>query len=465
MHSKRIQFLVIIVIFLLSIAAFEGTAYNDASTVQTQPVNNIQSPQLPHSFAFVSRFTSGGNYSDYGWTLLGGVSTILISKSMNYYGEPSLELSNKTNLFTDQNITTGGQVTSFQFAINAAFGRGSFSITNSDGHSIASISVSGRNVTISTNKSNSSPTGMMPLTSPPKEGWSLISGNLYNDSNGNGSDWNLQIFVDNTISVFANLSAPLGYSYGGIEISSLAGHIYFTDIVFSSYKMTQFIPGYNNMEGYGQGSGLIAHLLKPFQILHTNIVLDNWSVPRLSSLSFQINALNYSAALNPTAKGFFQLGIDLDPKGRIAPWYVGGKDAIAVYFPTHAQEGVFPGFITPNYTLLGLTIEYIPTEGKIFFQILDYNVSGSARYWNATVAYNGPEFYATYTQLETPNMSQSQLTRYHFNGTMTNITYGSDFSSMSPLGNGYMLPYSINAPTVWSFTYYDGNSAGYHQIG
>ncbi len=241
--------------------------------------------------------------------------------------------------------------------------------------------------------------------------------------------------------------------------------VFFTDIILTSYKMSEIIPGYNNMEGYGQGSGFLVSLLQPFTILHANFILYNWSVSRYSTLSFQINAMNLPAAVNPTARGFFQLGIDLDPNGKIAPWYVGGGNAVAVYFKNYLSPDFMPGFVTPNGTHLGLTIQYIPQERIVFFQIIDYNACSKARFWNATVTYGGPEFRATYTQLETSYTDRSQLNEYRFNGTLYNISHGTSPSGLVPLNSSYMLPFSIDTPPpTWSLTYYNGATAGYRQV-
>ncbi|MGC8618682.1 MAG: hypothetical protein ACP5UZ_08135, partial [Thermoplasmata archaeon] len=295
-------------------------------------------------------------------------------------------------------------------------------------------------------------------------GWILVSGNLFKYTIGNESSWRLQVFVDNTTSVFANISTPGGYSYAGIEILSSSGTVFFTNIIFTSYRMAVYLPGYNNMEGYGQGSGALVSLLKPFTILHANFVLYNWSVTRYSTLSFQINAMNYNGAENQTANGFFQLGVDLDPNGKIAPWYVGNNRAIAIYFKNHQSPDFMPGFPTPNGTVLGLTIQDIPSKGMISFQVIDYSVSNQYRYWNVSIPYIGTEFYAAYTQIETSSMNGSQLNDYRFNGSMFNISYGSSIPSLVPLNSSYMLPFSIDAPSTWSLTYYSNQTAGYRQV-
>ncbi|HLH85523.1 MAG TPA: hypothetical protein VKU79_01495, partial [Thermoplasmataceae archaeon] len=305
--------------------------------------------------------------------------------------------------------------------------------------------------------------GQVPQTPAYKGGWIYVSGNLMNTSTHKSFNWTLQLFVDQTISIFANISCPLGYEYSAIELNSTYGIAYFTDIVFTSYEIPIYLPGYNNMEGYGQGSGLLVQLLKPFTILHANMILHNWNTLENGILSFQINAMNYYGATRSTCVGFFQLGIDLDPNGTIAPWYVAGTNCIAHYFLHSMNPAVQPGFPTPNNTRLGLTIIDNISGKHIFFQIIDYSVQGNDRYWNATIPYNGTLFYATYTQMEFQPVAESQILNYHFNGTLYNMTYGNSFSSMTMLNNSYMLPFTLDAPDTWSLTYYNGE-AGYTQI-
>jgi hypothetical protein len=54
------------------------------------------------------------------------------------------------------------------------------------------------------------------------------------------------------------------------------------------------------------------------------MVLGSWNVPETGILSFQINAINCYGATYYSCVGFFQLGMDIDPDGHIAPWYVEG---------------------------------------------------------------------------------------------------------------------------------------------
>ncbi len=416
------------------------------------------------SFAFVSLFTSGNNYADYGWNEISGQGKPLIVNSPNYFGEPSLQLFGGQTLETNSNVTPGDQFVSFQLAVNAADGTGYFAIVNSDNQSIVSVVVSGYNIVVSSRASNTKVAGTVPQPNSYNDGWVYLSGNLYNSSKNNKYSWTFQVFVDETNSTFATVSAPLGPSYSGIQISSIAGKVYFTDIYFTSYEIPIYLPGYNNMEGYGQGSGLLVTLLPAFTILHANMIIDNWTSLQNGILSFQINAMNYYGATRSSCKGFFQLGVDLDPNGTIAPWYVSGTNCVAHYFLNSSNPAVQSGFYTPSGTNLGLTIEYFPQYKYIFFQIIDYSVTGSDRYWNATIPYNGTEFYATYTQLEFQSVAESSIMSYHFNGSLYNMTYGNSWDSLVPLNSSYMLPFVLDAPSTWSLTYYNGENSGYSQI-
>lgn len=463
MLLKKVKVVIIMIIVLLSSGAFAGIMVKELSTPGAVQQNVLPLNPLNGSFEFLSIFNVTSSYEDYGWSLVDGTPPPPVSGTPNYYGEPSLAIQNGTTLFSSRNVVTGDKLVSFQFAINSSNGNGSFSITNATGSKIATMSEN--NTTFSVSVPDGTPAISADI--PPSyshQGWTVVTGNLFNYSSGNVTGWRLQVFVDNTTTLFANVSDPSGYSYSGIEISASRGMVYFTNIIFTSYRLALFIPGYNNMEGYGQGSGALVSLLQPFTILHANFLLYNWSVARYSTLSFQINALNLTAAETQTAEGFFQLGVDLDPNGRIAPWYVPGKNAIAIYYNNHPNPDYMPGFNTPNNTLLGLTIQYLPQDQRIFFQIIDYSVNNQYRFWNTSIYYNGPEFYATYTQLETSSMNGTQLNEYRFNGTMFDLSYGSSILDMIPLNSSYMLPFSIDSPGTWSLTYYSDATSGYRQV-
>ncbi len=150
------QVIIVLIIVSLSSVTVAGTIAEDR--LSTNAVTHDPLPVNPPSggFELVSEFLSGKNYSDYGWSLIKGNSIPSIGGSPGFYGEPSLSVTNGTTLFSNKNITTGDQTISFQFAVNATEGDGSFVITNSSGGSIAWISVSGGRISVNAISSNSS---------------------------------------------------------------------------------------------------------------------------------------------------------------------------------------------------------------------------------------------------------------------------------------------------------------------
>ena len=457
----------VLILLAIGTVLFSTFAFSVAPAVGSAAVfkEERQAPaaSTEGAFAFVSEFTSGKSAPFYGWSLLGAPSGI--TSSVNYFGEPSLQLSKGAVAWTDKNISTGDQLVSFQFAVNAASGNGTFAITDPAGNlELAYVTVNGDNVIAGATGNGAVVKGTAPASSAYSNGWMYISGNLYNTSTNKQLSWTMQLFVDQTISVFANVNVPLGYLYGGLELSDTSGTTYFTNVIFSSYEIPIYLPGYNNMEGYGQASGLLVSLLHPITTLHANMILNDWNTPQVGILSFQINAMNYYGTTRSSCVGFFQLGIDLNPNGTISPWYVEGTNCFAHYFLSSNNPAVQSGFKTPDGTRLGLTIQDIPAEKMIVFQIIDYNMTGQDRYWNATMPYSGSEFYGTYTQMEFQPVAESHILDYHFNGSLYNMTYGSSTSDMTLLNNSYMLPFTLDAPATWSLTYYSGQEAGYSQI-
>lgn len=420
------------------------------------------------AFAIVSSFNNGGTYSDYGWQLVSGLSPSIVS-STNYFGEPSLRLKAGSSVADSAGVVQGDQTVSFQFAVSSRDSLSVFSIVNAGGIPVLSVGVRGNSIYAGTSPSSLSFAGYAPSASVYPAGWVYISANVFNSSTNKVFSWTAQLFADGSSSYLYNLSVPQAYQYAGMELAgpSQGGPSgYFTDVVFSTYEIPILIPGYNPMEGYGQGSGLLVSNLQPFTILHADMTLANWNVPEGGILSFQINAMNYYGATRSSCKGFFQLGVDLNPDGLISPWYVPGVNCFAHYFLNSNNPAVQPGFHSPPGSTLVLNIIDSPANKTIAFSITDMSVplSSGDRYWNATISYSGTEFYATYTQLEFQPSSSYPISSYYFNGTMNGIAYGSSFSSLSALNESYMLPYTLNAPPGWSFTYYSNQAAGYRQI-
>lgn len=457
----------IFVIIAISLAIFPSVVQTSSSLPgleeRASPAASTQG-----SFALVSSFNNGGNYGDYGWYLVASPSPS-ITTSVNYFGEPSLSMSPGSTVADNRGVITGEQTISFQFAVNSQASMSVFSIIDSAGASVLSVGVLGSAVYAGQSTTDIQFVGQAPSVSAYPNGWVYLSANIFNSSTNKAFSWTAQLFVDGSSAYLANLSVPQAFQYAGIELSSpSAGSspAYFTDIVFSTYEIPILIPGYNPMEGYGQGSGLLVNLLQPFTVLHATMTLSNWNVPEGGILSFQINAMNYYGTTRSTCRGFFQLGVDLNPDGLISPWYVPGVNCFAHYFLNSNNPAVQPGFHSPPGSVIELNIVYSPANKTITFSIADMSVplSSGDRYWNATIPYSGTAFYATYTQLEFQPSSSYPIGQYYFNGTMEGIAYGNSPGSLSPLNESYMLPYTLNAPPGWSFTYYSNQQAGYSQI-
>lgn len=461
----KMMVLSIAFLMIASIIPYSVHAQNSAAAKlaeRSAPAGSTQG-----TFALVSYFNSGGTYSDYGWQLISGKGPSL-SSNVVYFGEPSLQVSHGAVLFNDLGVVTGGQFVSLQFAASSPKSMSVFSLVSSEGMPLLSIGLVGQNIYAGPSPGHLSLVGSAPSSSAYPTGWAYISANVFNTSSNKQFSWTAQLFVDGSSTYLGNISVPMAFQYNGIEITgpSNGAAAYFTDIVFSSYQIPVLIPGYNPMEGYGQGSGLLVNLLQPFTILHAQIELANWNTPETGVLSFQINAMNYYGTTRSTCKGFFQLGVDLNPDGYIAPWYVPGTNCIAHYFLSSNNPSIQNGFQTPANSLLQLSIIDSPANKTITFQITDMSMSQSSgyRYWNATVPYSGTAFYGTYTQLEFQPSSLFPIGEYHFNGTMSSISYGNSLTGLSQLSQNYMLPYTLNAPVGWSFTYYNDHTAGYTQI-
>jgi len=145
----------------------------------------------------------------------------------------------------------------------------------------------------------------------------------------------MQVFVDGTDQPPFEVGVPNAGNYYTAAIITENGTVYYTDIIVTSLEIPIYLQKYNNMEGYGQGSGLITTLLPPFYNLTALVLLRYWNTPQVGILSFQINAMNYYGTTRSTCVGFFQIGVDLDPNGTIAPWYVPGKNCIAILRHVH----------------------------------------------------------------------------------------------------------------------------------
>ncbi len=453
--------LTILVLFAFSPTVILPSTY---STLGLHPVipRNAPATSTAGAFAFVSNFES---FTLEGWQSLAGPAPKVV-KSPNYFGEPSLASVSKTDPqvdFTNQRFVSGDSFVSFQVAINVQKGSGYFGLMGPDGP-VAVIGVSKEQVYAGQNPSSAQFVQGVPSGTAYPSGWVYITANVYDASSPSNpsAGWVMQLFVDRTDVVAATVSVPSAGMYSGALIDTTAGVAYYTDIVVSTYEIPINIPSYNNMDGYGQGSGLLVNLLPAFYNLTAQMKLNDWSTPQVGILSFQINAMNYYGTTTSSCVGFFQLGVDLNPNGTIAPWYVPGKNCFAHYFLSSQNPAVQPGVPSPKGTKLVLSIVYDVSAKQITFTIRDLSTS---QVFTASIPYSGTAFFGTYTQLEfQPCCNQFPIQDYMINGKLYDMQITMLSGSTQPLPASYMLPFILDAPPSWSFTYYQNSSAGYTQL-
>lgn len=450
---------------LLCLLVFSLTlpvAYHPASNLTAHLPRSAPAASTGGAFAFVSNFESG---TLEGWVSVQGKQPVVVY-SPNYYGEPALKSSATGGPQVDeatQGFVTGDQFVSFQVAMRTDKGAGFFGLFGPSGP-VAVVGLVGGYVVAGPTPSNYVKVEPVPQNTAYPDGWVYIAANVYNASTPSnpGAGWVMQVFVDRTDQVAATVSVPQAASYEGAIIYTQSSTVYYTDIVVSSYEIPIYLPGYNNMMGYGQGSGLLVTLLPAFYNLSAVMVLKSWSTPQTGILSFQINAMNYYGATRSSCVGFFQLGVDLDPNGTIAPWYVPGKNCIAHYFLSSQNPAIQPGFPTPPNTVLTLSIVYLESQGEIVFTIRDLNTSST---FTATIPYTGTPFYATYTQLEfQPCCNLYPIDQYKVDAKLVQMQITTLTGQNILLPASYMLPFTLDAPPTWSFTYYDNQQAGYEQL-
>ncbi len=415
------------------------------------------------AFAFVSNFEPG---SPQVWATVSGSQPKVVHEP-NYFGEPSLEsTATRTAPQVDeanQGFIAGDQFISIQVAMYTKNGTGFFGLYGPSGP-VAVVGVDQNYIVAGPTPQTAQRVEPLPSTAAYPSGWVYITANIYNASKPTSPNagWVMEVFVDQTDNVAANISVPDAGQYLGAIIYTEASTVYYTDIVASTYEIPIYLPGYNNMMGYGQGSGLLVNLLPAFYNLSALMVLRSWSTPQQGILSFQINAMNYYGTTRSTCVGFFQLGVDLDPNGTIAPWYVPGKNCFAHYFISSQNPAVQPGVPTPPNTVLSLSIVYMEAQSQIVFTIRDLNTSAT---YTAAIPYNGTPFYGSYTQLEfQPCCNLYPIGDYKVDASLLQMTIVTLNGQTLSLPASYMLPFTLDAPSTWSFTYYNNASSGYQQI-
>ena len=453
------------VIFLLVLGASVPMLQGATSARLTSKEGYAASTQ--GAFAFVSNFEDGELD---GWSSVSGTIPT-VSTSVTYSGENSLSSTAPQTDLANQEFVQDDSFISFQVAVDAGSGSGYFGLYSAAPPltPVAVVGVSKGEVLAGTNTETLKTVGALPSGTAYPPGWVLLSANLYDASNSHNktAGWVMQVYVDQTVAVNLTISAPQAADYAGAFIQTASGTVYYSDIVVSTYQVATTVPGYNNMEGYGQGSGLLIGLLPDFTTLSAQMDLSSWDTPQVGILSFQINAMNYRGTVS-TAKscdGFYQLGVDLNPDGYLAPWYVPGKNCVAHYFQGSqspaVQEGVYTG---PNTHLALSIVDDTAAKQMVFTIVVTSPALESPLTFSASRPYNGTEFYGTYTQMEfQPCCNQFPIQDYKLRGSLYDMQTAQPGKSPQNLPATYMLPFMLDAPTSWYLGYYQNSISGYQQ--
>ncbi len=424
------------------------------------PLSRAPAQGTAGAFAFVSNFEDGGLD---GWTSLAGSAPSVTTKT-TYFGEPSLKSSASRGVQisnASQGFVPGDSFVSFQAALNTGKGIGYFGLADASHAFVAVVGVSNGEVWAGGNLNALTDVGPVPTGTVYPAGWVYLSANVYN-AGSKTPNWIMDLYVDRSDIITATVSAPSAASYTEALLETTSGTAYYTNIVVTTYEIPIYIPGYNNMEGYGQGSGLLVQLLPAYTKLTAEMTLNSWDVPQDGILSFQINAMNYYGTTRSSCQGFFQLGIDLDTSGTIAPWYVPGKNCFAHYFLPSMNPAVVPGVPSPFGTQLVLTILDDVANNSVFFTIVDTTIGQT---WQASIPYSGTLFYGMYTQIEwQPCCSNFPIEDYQFSGVLYNEAITTATGAVQALNSTYMLPFTLDAPPQWSLTYYQDSILGYDQL-
>ena len=422
----------------------------------------VRAPMIsPAGFAVVSNFEDGTLDA---WTSVSGTASI--SSTTTYSGEPALQLAPGTKLpgLATHTVPKENNTLSFQVAMNAGTSTGYFGLLDGKNAAVFVVGVTGGNVVAGSDPATAQVVEAVPTGTAYPPGWVYLTGNLVNVTGKSATGWALQLFVDRTDIVAANLSLSNVGDYALEFLQASSGTVYYSNIVLTTYGIPTYLPGYNNMMGYGQGSGLVVSLLPAYTNLRAEMILHSWDTPQTGILSFQINALNLYGTTRSSCVGFYQLGIDLNPQGMIAPWWVNGRNCIAHYFIHSMSPSIQPGIASPRETHLVLTITDNVANHSIDYQIVDTTVHPWA-YFNASVPYSGTPFYGMYTQMEwQPCCSNYPIEKYQLSAALYSIQVTNAAGVTVPLKSDYMIPFILDAPPSWNFQYYDDATLGYGQM-
>jgi hypothetical protein len=447
------------------LAAPSGFAVSAAGAVPAlglRPLASVAAPAGGRAgFAFVANFE---DLRSDGFHALAGSAHVATSPS--YGGEPVLRGSGNRSApqieVARTGLHLGEHLVSFQAAVDVGHGTGFVGLWNATGP-VAVVGLRGAEVLAGSSPTTARRVGTVPTDKVQPSGWVMLWGEVERNGTGASAPWLLSVYADQTSAPLAtNLSVPSAGTYHQALLETTGGTVAYSDVVFESQPIAITIPGYNPMDGYGQGSGSVVESLPSYTQLNATETLRNWSSPERGILSFQVNAMNSTGTRRSTCGGFFQLGVDLEPAGRIAPWYVPGKGCHPNYFG-HAAG--WAGFASPNGTVLQLSILDEPASAAIVFRIIDLSVTGASRTWTATVHYAGGPFLSTYTQIEWQPVSRFSIHDYPLNATFSNLTIsGGNLTSPMPLPASYMVPFALDVPTAWEMGFYRDATSGYDQV-
>ncbi|MCI4335582.1 MAG: hypothetical protein L3K17_00065 [Thermoplasmata archaeon] len=422
-------------------------------------------PAVGSPFAFVSNFED--KKLD-GWAATNGTASVVTKPTFN--GEPAIGSSAKLGVpqVDVANLTPGSRSLSFQAELYYGHDGTGYVGLNSPAGSVAVVGiVNGTSVYAGPNVAGAKFVEAIPIHTVQPKGWVEVMAEVFASGIGSTTTWQMDVYVDRTDLIAATgVSVPGAGNYTSAVIRTTHGVVDYSNLVFSSYEIPTNIPGYNNMEGYGQGSGLFVSVLPRYTTLSADLDLKNWSAPQYGILSIQVNAMNLIGTTTGTCSGFFQLGVDINPSGHIAPWYVPKGNCIAYYYNSNDTPTLSHGFLSPNSTHLSLQISQHGANSTISFTITDHQVTGANHSVEVWIPYNGSSFYGTYTQMEwQPCCSTHPINAYFLNASFTNLTIsGGNLTTSMKLPASYMLPYELDAPPSWLLNYYQGTSAGYNEL-
>ncbi len=290
MQIHKIAWMAGIIILSIALASIHATPRGSPIHVpRLAPAASLQG-----AFTYVADFEYVGKpLSYYGVEPITGAAPAIVQEPSYWGGEPSLEsIASSTpqiDIIKPGLVVAGGdQFISFQVAINYGSGSGFFGLVNRSYAPVAVVGgVSNGYVWAGPNLTDLRPIeSLSNLTDslyPP--GWVLLMVNVYDAASpsNKSAGWVMQVFVDGTYMPPAEVAVPQAGNYYTAAIITTNGTAYYSNVVVTSLEIPTYLQKYNNMEGYGQGSGLLASLLPPFYNLTTLVLLRHWESPQAAS--------------------------------------------------------------------------------------------------------------------------------------------------------------------------------------